>query len=85
MRRLCSGSSESHMYQEKETAENMLNSLREEVSSYEVRLEEGEEEVRKLEEQLLALLVRQPQQQSSGAGQELATGQPAQRPWWHGT
>ena len=66
------------MYQEKETAENMLNSLRAEVSSYEVRLEEGEEEVRKLEEQLLALLVRQPQQ-------PLASGQPAQRPWWHGT
>ena len=70
--------------------ENMrLSRLVKQLQEREAHLEhcnqQSEKEVRKLEEQLLALLVRQPQQQSSGAGQELATGQPAQRPWWHGT
>ena len=46
--------------QEKTKLEGDLSMLRERVEKYELRLEEGEEEVRKLEEQLVLLLVRQP-------------------------
>ena len=46
--------------QEKAKNDGELRKLRERVENYELRLEEGEEEVRKLEEQLVLLLVRQP-------------------------
>ena len=46
--------------QEKAKLEGELGVFRERVEKYELRLEEGEEEVRKLEEQLVLLLVRQP-------------------------
>ena len=48
------------MRREKAHVDVELSVLRERVQRYEARLEEGEEEVRKLEEQLVLLLVRQP-------------------------
>ena len=49
-----------HVRREKAHVDVELSVLRERVQRYEARLEEGEEEVRKLEEQLVLLLVRQP-------------------------